>query len=151
MIRALQPKDAALWRELFTAYGAFYETDFSDEVLDRVWAILQEDTAVHALVAEQNGVVVGFAHYRYHPDTFSGGWDWFLDDLYVAPESRGSGSATALIEAIAELARAKGDPGTLRWITAADNLRAQRVYDRVATKATWVTYELRPGQGTVRN
>lgn len=143
-VRAIAASDSAAWRTLFTEYGAFYKTDFTDEVLDRVWAILLADEALHALVAEQDGVVVGIAHYRYHPDTFSGGWDWFLDDLFVAPESRGSGAATALIEHIAELARAKGEPGTLRWITAADNERAQRVYDRVATKATWVTYEMRP-------
>lgn len=145
MIRALQARDAEVWRELFRAYGVFYETDFTNDVLDRVWAILQADESLHGLVAEHDGMVVGFAHYRYHPDTFSGGWDWFLDDLYVAPESRGAGSATALIEAINDLARAKGDPGTLRWITAHDNLRAQRVYDRIATKATWLTYEMSPG------
>ncbi len=144
MIRALAASDAQKWRELFRAYGVFYETDFSDETLDRVWAILQQDQALHALVAEQDGVVVGIAHYRYHPDTFSGGWDWFLDDLFVAPEARGSGYATALIQAIVQLARDKGDASTLRWITAADNERAQRVYDRVATKATWVTYEIHP-------
>lgn len=144
MIRALEPRDEQRWRELFRAYGVFYESDFSDTVLDRVWAILQADATLHALVAERDGDVVGIAHYRYHPDTFTGGWDWFLDDLFVDPDARGEGHATALIEAIAELARAKGEPGTLRWITAADNLRAQRVYDRVATKATWVTYELRP-------
>ena len=144
MIRALEARDADAWRALFTAYGAFYETDFTPEVLDRVWTILQQDDALHALVAEQDGVIVGIAHYRYHPDTFSGGWDWFLDDLFVDPDARGGGHATALIEAIAQLARDKGEPGTLRWITAADNERAQRVYDRVATKATWVTYELRP-------
>jgi len=144
MIRALEATDHEKWRQLFHEYGVFYETDFSDETLDRVWAILQRDDVLHALVAEHDGVVVGIAHYRFHPDTFSGGWDWFLDDLYVHPDARGTGQATALIEALADLARAKGDPGTLRWITAADNERAQRVYDRVATKATWVTYEMRP-------
>lgn len=143
-VRAITASDAAAWRSLFTAYGAFYKSDFSDEVLDRVWAILLADETLHGLVAEQDGAVVGIAHYRYHPDTFSGGWDWFLDDLFVAPESRGSGAATTLIEHLADLARAKGEPSTLRWITAADNERAQRVYDRVATKTTWVTYEMRP-------
>lgn len=145
MIRPLAATDSAAWRELFHAYGVFYETDFSAETLDRVWGLLNDDSSgLHALVAEVDGVVVGIAHYRYHPDTFTGGWDWFLDDLFVAPDARGSGAATALIEALAQLARDKGEAGTLRWITAADNLRAQRVYDRVATKATWVTYEMRP-------
>jgi hypothetical protein len=32
----------------------------------------------------------------------------------------------------------------VRWITAADNATAQRLYDRVATKTAWVTYDLVP-------
>ncbi|MDH6181238.1 GNAT superfamily N-acetyltransferase [Microbacteriaceae bacterium SG_E_30_P1] len=145
MIRAVSPDDRSAWRSLFRAYGEFYETQFDDDVLDSVWALLlTAGTGIDAIVAEQDGTVVGLAHYRSHPDTFTGGRDWFLDDLYVSPDARGAGHATALIEHIAELARGAGTPGTLRWITAADNKRAQRVYDRVATKTTWVTYEIRP-------
>ena len=142
MIRAIAPADRQAWQRLFTAYGVFYETQFTDDVVDAVWALLLEPgSGVDALVAERDGMVVGFAHYRSHPDTFTGGRDWFLDDLYVDPDARGAGHATALIEHVADLARSTGTAGTLRWITAADNERAQRVYDRIATKTTWVTYE----------
>lgn len=142
MIRAIAPADRQAWQRLFTAYGVFYETQFTDDVVDAVWALLLEPgSGVDALVAERDGMVVGFAHYRSHPDTFTGGRDWFLDDLYVDPDARGAGHATALIEHLADLARSTGPAGTLRWITAADNERAQRVYDRIATKTTWVTYE----------
>ena len=142
MIRAIAPADRQAWQRLFTAYGVFYETQFTDDVIAAVWKLLLESgSGVDALVAEQEGTVVGFAHYRSHPDTFTGGRDWFLDDLYVDPDARGAGHATALIEHVADLARSTGTAGTLRWITAADNERAQRVYDRIATKTTWVTYE----------
>jgi GNAT superfamily N-acetyltransferase len=142
VIRAIAPADRQAWQRLFTAYGVFYETQFTDDVVDAVWALLLEPgSGVDALVAERDGMVVGFAHYRSHPDTFTGGRDWFLDDLYVDPDARGAGHATALIEHVADLARSTGPAGTLRWITAADNERAQRVYDRIATKTTWVTYE----------
>ena len=144
VVRALAAADAADWRRLFVAYGVFYQTDFSDDMLDAVWAqLLAEGSGIDALIAEEADRIVGFAHYRSHPDTFSSGRDWFLDDLYVDPDARGNGAATALIAHLTELARATG-PGTLRWITAADNHRAQRVYDRVATKTSWVTYEVRP-------
>lgn len=143
MIRAIAPADRAAWQRLFTAYGVFYETQFTDDVIAAVWTLLlKSGSGVDALVAEQEGTVVGFAHYRSHPDTFTGGRDWFLDDLYVDPDARGAGHATALIEHVADLARSTGPAGTLRWITAADNERAQRVYDRIATKTTWVTYEM---------
>ncbi len=32
----------------------------------------------------------------------------------------------------------------VRWITAADNYTAQRAYDRVASRTTWVTYDMPP-------
>lgn len=143
-VRALAAEDAAAWRRLFLAYGVFYETDFDDDLLDRVWALLvAAGSGIDALVAETDGRVVAFAHYRSHPDTFSGGWDWYLDDLYVDPDARGCGAGTALVERIAELARERGAAGTLRWITAADNATAQRVYDRIADRTSWVTYERR--------
>jgi GNAT superfamily N-acetyltransferase len=142
-IRQAQPGDRERWGELFRAYGVFYETTFSDAVLDGVWAwIVDADHVLDALVAEIDGTVIGFAHYRSMPDTFSAGTEWYLDDLFVDPESRGSGAATALIEQLKTIAATTN--GTLRWITAADNATAQRVYDKVATKATWVTYEVRP-------
>lgn len=144
MIRALEPGDRDAWGPLFRAYGVFYETEFSDELLDRVWELLvTAASGIDALVAEQDGEVVGFAHYRSHPDTFTGGRDWFLDDLYVDPDGRGAGHATDLIQHLSALAREHSPAGTLRWITAADNARAQRVYDRLAKKTTWVTYEVR--------
>lgn len=142
-VRAIAEGDAATWRRLFREYGVFYATEFDDAHLDHVWALLQDpDAGVDALVAELDGEVVGFAHYRRHPDTFSRGEDWFLDDLYTDAAARGHGVATALIAELTARAAATG-PGTLRWITAADNDRAQRVYDRVATRTTWVMYEVR--------
>ena len=143
-IRAAWPDDEAEWRELFRAYGVFYETEFTDNVLEAVWwQLLEDGSGIDALVAELDGSVVGFAHYRSHPDTFTGGRDWYLDDLFVDPEVRGAGVATALIEHLIGLARASEPAGTLRWITADDNARAQRAYDRIAKKTSWVTYEVR--------
>jgi GNAT superfamily N-acetyltransferase len=142
-VRPVEPEDADAWRRLFRDYGVFYETSFDDAQLDHVWALLTtEGSGVDALVAEVGGTVVGIAHYRSHPDTFSTGRDWYLDDLFTDPAARGTGVASALIDRLKEFARATG-PGTLRWITAADNTTAQRVYDRLAKRTTWVTYEVR--------
>ncbi|MGV8883753.1 MAG: GNAT family N-acetyltransferase [Rhodoglobus sp.] len=141
VIRDIHPDDRERWEALFLEYGVFYETGFDRAVLDGVWAWLMDDAAdVRAFVAVEGDEVIGFTHYRPQPDTFTAAPAWFLDDLFVDPAARGSGAATALIEAVAEYATAHGG-GTLRWITADDNHRAQRVYDRIATKATWVTYE----------
>jgi GNAT superfamily N-acetyltransferase len=143
-VRPAAASDEPRWRELFTEYGVFYETAFAPEVLDRVWTLLiSEGSGIDALVAESDGAVVGIAHYRSHPDTFSGNRDWFLDDLFTDPAARGQGAATALIEEIMRIAETTAPGGVLRWITASDNERAQRVYDRIATRTTWLTYEKR--------
>jgi ribosomal protein S18 acetylase RimI-like enzyme len=145
-VRPATAADRERWAELFTAYGVFYETNFDDAVLNGVWAwILDPGHPVTAFVAEEDGRVVGFAHVRQHPDTFTAGPGWFLDDLYTDPEYRGSGVGTALLDAVSAHAAAHGG-GTLRWITAADNSRAQRIYDRLATRTTWVTYEQETGE-----
>ena len=139
MIRAAEARDHDAWAALFIAYGEFYETAFSEDVVESTWRrLLNPAEGIDALVAEVDGRVVGFAHYRSHPDTFSVGRDWFLDDLYTDPAARGTGVATQLIEHLTQLA-----DGALRWITAESNTTAQSVYNKLATKTTWVTYEVR--------
>lgn len=140
-VRDIHEADHDAWRRLFVDYGVFYETTFDEAVLDGVWAWLMDAEAdVCAVVALDDATVIGFAHYRQLPDTFTAAPAWFLDDLYVEPGHRGSGAGAALIDAVAERAASDGG-GTLRWITAADNQTAQHMYDRVATRTSWVTYE----------
>ena len=142
-VRPIDPADETAWRRLFTDYGFFYHESFPDSVLDGVWAWLcTPGHAVRALVATDDaGTVIGFAHVREQHDTFTAGTSLYLEDLYVDPAARGTGTATALIEAIRAEAHLRG-LGPTRWITASDNLIAQRVYDRLATRTTWVTYEM---------
>jgi len=148
-VRDIHEDDRDAWRRLFTEYGVFYDTAFTDTVLDGVWAwLMSAESDLCAVVAvdpstssgQAAGAVIGFAHYRNLPDTFTAGNEWYLDDLYVEPGHRGSGAGTALIDAVAERAASDGG-GKLRWITAADNVTAQSVYDKVATRTSWVTYE----------
>lgn len=65
-----------------------------------------------------------------------------LNDLYVRPERRGSGVGEALIAAAAAVAGERG-ASHLRWFTALDNRRAQRLYERVgAERSSWLEYEI---------
>ena len=141
-IRPIKAHDHDEWKALFTAYGLFYETTFTDPQIDAVWGWLMDAAHPHnAWVAELDGTLVGFAHLRSHSDTFTGGPAWFLDDLYTAPAARGHGVATSLIRAVRAHADNHGG-GTISWITADDNLTAQSVYNKLATRAHWVTYEM---------
>ena len=52
------------------------------------------------------------------------------------------GAADALIQAVADIARERGW-SLLRWITAENNYRARGVYDRLAQRTDWVTYDMK--------
>lgn len=141
-IRPIDARDHEDWRDLFIAYGVFYETEFTEAQMNAVWGWLMDPHHPHnAWVAEYDGALVGFAHLRSHSDTFTGGPAWFLDDLYTDPRVRGKGIATSLIRALRAHADANGG-GTISWITADTNLTAQSVYDKLATRTRWVTYEM---------
>lgn len=65
----------------------------------------------------------------------------YLDDLFVDPEWRGTGAVEALFTEINRLALER-HWAVVRWTTAVDNLRAQGAYDKVATRTSWVTYDM---------
>lgn len=144
-IRPVQLGDRAGWDVLYRGYSDFYRVDQTAEMRDRVWGWLHDPAAsTEGLVAEAgDGRLIGLAHFRPFARPLSATTGGFLDDLFVAPEARGSGAAEALL---AELKGIAGQRGwsLVRWITAEDNARARSLYDRVAAKTQWVTYDLKP-------
>jgi GNAT superfamily N-acetyltransferase len=70
-----------------------------------------------------------------------------MNDLYVCPERRGGGVGEALVAATVEIARERG-ASHVRWFTALDNRRAQRLYERVgAERSSWFEYEIATREG----
>ena len=47
-----------------------------------------------------------------------------------------------LLKTFTDIGRSRGWT-VIRWITAEDNARARKVYDRLATKTAWVTYDIK--------
>ena len=80
-------------------------------------------------------------HYREMPSPLRGARAGFLDDLFVKPEYRGQGVVDALFKELKDEARDRSWP-FVRWITADDNYRGRAVYDRVAERTKWLTYQL---------
>jgi GNAT superfamily N-acetyltransferase len=143
-VRPLTAGDRADWQRLYAGYAEFYKNPLTDERADRVWSdLLDQSHESFGLVAVDDDRVVGLAHCREFARPLAGSRGLYLDDLFTDAEARGGGVATTLLEALRELARERGLT-VVRWITASDNVRAQRVYDRVATKTAWLTYDLDP-------
>lgn len=136
-------EDYGDWRRLYEAYATFYKRPMDDAIAGRVWGWIHDPAQVlEALVARTaQGRLVGLAHFRAMPRPLTGSMAGFLDDLFVDPTCRGTGTADRLITAVADLGRARGWT-IIRWLTADDNYRARGVYDRLATRTGWITYQI---------
>lgn len=137
--------------ELTRGYCAFYEQTggFPPPPDDRLLALSRalladpEREGVQLMAwASGDSTPLGFATVFWTWSTLSAGRIAVMNDLFVAPEGRGTGLADALILACADAARAHGAL-RLTWSTALDNHRAQAVYDRVGgVRSQWLDYDL---------
>ena len=142
LIRPLTAADQPEWRRLWTAYLAFYETTLPDAVFDTTFARLLDPARPeqNALVAELDGRLVGLVHYIYHAHNWRIEDVCYLQDLYVDPETRGTGAGRALIEAVYRAADANGTPAVY-WLTQEFNTTARQLYDRIATVTPFIKYQ----------
>jgi GNAT superfamily N-acetyltransferase len=143
-IRAVAPGDHDEWERLYIGYGEFYHSPTAGDIAERVWGWLLDkahETEGFVAVDVASGRLLGLAHVREFARPLAGARGLYLDDLFVAPDARGRGVATALLGSVRSLAAARG-LDVVRWITASDNTTAQRVYDKLADKTHWVTYNI---------
>ncbi len=140
-IRPLQQSDKQQWWSLWQGYLAFYETRLADDVSEVTWQrLLGPSFDIHGLAGvDDQGTLVGFVHYLYHPVTWSTKMRCYLEDLFTAEESRGQGAGRALIEAVYSAADARG-ADQVYWLTQDFNKTARTLYDKVATKTPFIKY-----------
>jgi GNAT superfamily N-acetyltransferase len=132
----------AAWEGLYAGYAAFYKVEQDAAMRATVWGWIHDPAQeVDAFLAlDAAGAPVGLAHFRPFARPLRAALGLYLDDLFVDPAARGQRIADALIEAVAEEGRRRGAT-LLRWITADDNYRGRSVYDRLATRTPWITYD----------
>ena len=73
-----------------------------------------EPRYAHALMAEWNGAVAGFALYFFNYSTFLCRPGMYLEDLFVRPDYRGRGIGAGLLRSLEQRAREAGC-GRLEW------------------------------------
>ena len=130
---------------LVRGYCDFYGVHPSDAgllAMSRALIADPEREGVQLLARDERGRAIGFATIFWTWSTSSAARIGTMNDLYVAPEGRGSGAADALIRACADRVRERGGV-RLEWQTALDNHRAQAVYERVGgRRERWLDYSL---------
>lgn len=92
-------------------------------------AVVEAPLRTHAVVAELDGEVVGFAIVRPSADDDASPETGELDGFYTAPAAWGRGAGLALMAAAIEALREDGFASATLW-TATDNHRPRRIYER---------------------
>jgi GNAT superfamily N-acetyltransferase len=142
LIRPIANSDKDRWLKLWAGYLEFYETTLSSDQTELTWRRLLDDSFdMHGVVAELDGVVIGFAHYLFRPSTWAENNYCYLEDLFVDSEVRGAGAGRSLIDAVIVAARAKLS-GRVYWTTKESNTRARVLYDSYAPVSEFVQYRL---------
>ena len=133
--------DETAWRELWSAYNAFYAVSIPEIVTARTWQrIIDPASPIFARLAVDQDAIVGFCIGVVHDSTWTIAPICNLEDLFVAPAARGRGCGGRLIADVLERARANGW-SRLYWHTRTDN-PARVLYDRFAQADDFVRYRL---------
>lgn len=145
-ITVVGPADLPELLPLVRAYCDFYQAAPTDQALLELSRALLADPAREGqqlLARDDAGRAVGFATLYWTWQTLAATRVGVMNDLFVAPQARGTGVAEGLIGACLERCREHGAT-RLVWQTASDNRRAQAVYERLgATREDrWLDYEL---------
>ena len=140
IIRQLEQKDREPWEQLFRAYIRFYQENVPDDVIDVTFQrLVKQEDGFLALVAEQDGRLVGLANVLFHRSTWSPTVYCYLEDLFVDIDTRRQGLGRALIEMVYREADKRGATRTY-WATREDNNTARRIYARLAKLSPFVQY-----------
>ncbi|MBP6997575.1 MAG: GNAT family N-acetyltransferase [Phycicoccus sp.] len=144
LIRPARPDDFPAWRPLYDGYNAFYgrvgATALTPDLVEVIWGrFFDHGEPIGALVAEDQGVIVGIAHYVFHRSVLHLEDACYLQDLFTIPEARGRGVGRALIEETYRLAAAAGCP-RVYWLTQTTNTPGRALYDQVAEHKGFIVY-----------
>ncbi|AMS30583.1 MAG TPA: GNAT family N-acetyltransferase [Hyphomonadaceae bacterium] len=140
-VRPLAANDRSVWEELWHGYLTFYKvSNFAPEVTEATWQrLLDPEGPLHGLVAVDGDEVLGLVHFLYHPSSWTIGPYCYLQDLFTFPAARKRGVGEALIEAVADAARAE-NAARVYWLTHETNAPGRSLYDRVARHAGFIHY-----------
>jgi GNAT superfamily N-acetyltransferase len=143
-IRRVNESDYAQWLPLWDGYHAFYgrqgETALDLKITHTTWArFFYDHEPVNALVAEQNGQLVGLVHFIFHRSTSRIDDVCYLQDLYVQKDVRCAGIGRKLITAVYDAALKAGST-RVYWQTQDSNVLGRALYDKVAKHLGFIVY-----------
>ena len=144
IVRPVEAADLEAWRPLWDGYNAFYERSGeaapAEDVTSVTWQrFLDPDEPMWALVAEDEGRLVGLVHYLFHRSTTRVEMVCYLRDLFTLESERGKGVGRALIQAVSDRSLEVG-VDSVYWQTHETNAAGRRLYDQVGSHLGFIVY-----------
>jgi len=145
VIRRAKPKDAARVWELLRGLAVYEKLEHRVTGSARQLArhMFGARKIVDVLVAEQDGDLIGYAMYYFIYSSFRTQPMMWLEDIFVAPDRRGTGAGRALIHAVAREAERLGC-WRLSWAVLEWNEPAIGFYENlgaVRDEGGWYVYQ----------
>ncbi|MBN3526775.1 GNAT family N-acetyltransferase [Paenibacillus apiarius] len=144
MVRPVEPSDKQELTSLMYEYIVdFYQRPKPEmeKVHCLIDTLLEKKRGIQ-FTAQKEGKLIGFATLYFTFSTTVSDQITVMNDLYVVEEARGTGAAQALFQACATFTKENGY-ARMTWITASDNYRAQRFYDKMGgTRGNWINYSI---------
>lgn len=143
-IRPVALGDFPRWNALWGAYNALYgrtgDKALPVETTQVTWSrFFDASEPVHALVAEQDGELVGLAHYLFYRSTLQIAPVCYLQDLYTAEPARCQGVGRALIQSVYDEAKGAGS-GKVYWQAHEANSACEMLLDKLADREETILY-----------
>jgi len=115
-LRKAQPGDAGLvlyFIKKLAEYEKLLDQVETDE--ETLHQSLFVKKAANVLIAEEDGVPIGYALYFYNFSTFMGRPGLYIEDVFILPEYRGKGYGTQIFRRLANIALEEGC-ARMEWI-----------------------------------
>ena len=142
VVAPVKGEDYSKWLSYWLSYQEFYEVQLSEDTTNKTWQrFLDPNEDMYCAVAKKGQEILGFVHYVFHGSTWSVNEFCYLEDLFVAENTRGKNIGKHLIEYVNQKAR-ENQCERLYWHTQEKNLTAQRLYDWIAEKPGVIEYRL---------
>lgn len=128
------------WLRLWDGWQHHMAGRVPETATDAAWRMMMTPgSGLAALIARSDRTAVGFATVSLTPFAWTGGPILFLQDLFVAPAARGTGTGTALLKAVYGFAE-RESASQVFWMVDENDPELQGFYERHAIRTPYLRY-----------
>jgi GNAT superfamily N-acetyltransferase len=145
-LRRTAPADTPALHRLMREFATYEKLQHRFKITEAELhaALFGAKPALESMLADVDGVTVGFALWYFTFGSFSGRYSLFVEDIYIEPAHQGRGIGRALFRHMARIALER-ECIDMSWTVLDWNAPAIEFYRRIGAKPTrgWIPQQLR--------